>query len=74
VYYTDTDSVVLNKPLPEEMIGNEISKFKFEHKIKNGLFVVPKLYLLITDNNKIIVKGRSIGSDLNNSKYNEYYS
>jgi hypothetical protein len=64
---------VLNKPLPEEMIGNEIGKFKLEHKVKNRLFIVPKLYLLITDNNEIIVKGRSIELDLNNSEFNELY-
>lgn len=61
VYYSDTDSIVLDKPLPKEMISNEIGKLKLEYKVKKDLFIAPKLYLLLTDNDKIIIKGRSIG-------------
>nr|CAQ52962.1 unnamed protein product [Lolium perenne] len=48
-YYTDTDSVVLSNPLPEEEVSEtELGKFKLEHGgvITIGYFVSPKCYLL----------------------------
>lgn len=44
-YYTDTDSVVLSKPLPEELISSSIlGLFKLEDRIVHGYFLAPKSY------------------------------
>jgi hypothetical protein len=59
-YYTDTDSVVVKKPLPPEMVCNHtLGKFKLEHIVKNGYFIAPKSYCLFTDKGevKIVHKG-----------------
>jgi hypothetical protein len=54
LYYSDTDSIITNNPLPTELIGPELGKFKLEHIIKRGYFISGKTYCLITDNGRII--------------------
>jgi hypothetical protein len=47
VIYSDTDSLVVNKEIPQEWIHNtDFGKFKLEHVIKEGYFIAPKLYFL----------------------------
>nr|QXT50775.1 hypothetical protein [Stipa capillata] len=48
--YTDTDSVVLTKPLPEEVLSpTELGKFKREHEeYDKGIFLAPKSYILFS--------------------------
>lgn len=44
-YYTDTDSVVLGSPLPEEERSSTIlGKFKLEDRVLKGYFLAPKAY------------------------------
>jgi hypothetical protein len=58
VYYTDTDSIFTNKPLPKCLIGNELGQMKNETLDKYGVecidkacFVGLKKYgLVVTDN------------------------
>lgn len=46
VYYCDTDSIVCEKPMDEEMIDNvAIGKWGLENVVKKGLFLQPKLYV-----------------------------
>lgn len=45
IYYSDTDSLILEKPLPENIIGKELGKWKLEAEIKKGIIVRPKLYV-----------------------------
>jgi hypothetical protein len=48
-YYTDTDSVVLGQPLPNEVISSkELGKFKLEDRVMKGYFLAPKCYLYNT--------------------------
>lgn len=47
IYYTDTDSIVTDIPLPKEFMGVGIGKFKLEHKVIRGYFIAPKLYCLV---------------------------
>jgi DNA polymerase elongation subunit (family B) len=57
IYYSDTDSLVLNGPLPESMIDSAtLGKLKLEHTIKEGLFVMPKVYYLETIEGNVITK------------------
>jgi DNA polymerase type B, organellar and viral len=71
IYYMDTDSIVVNKAIPEEFIGNKLGLFKLEHEIVHGYFISPKLYALKTTNGELIVKAKGIGSKL---EYNQFES
>lgn len=37
VYYSDTDSVVTNVPLPDWMVGSELGQVKLEYVVKSGI-------------------------------------
>lgn len=58
IYYSDTDSIDINKPLDIKFIGNELGKMKLEHIFKEAVFLAPKVYGGITDNYEYVrVKG-----------------
>lgn len=58
IYYSDTDSVDINKPLPDNFIGKELGKMKLEHIFKDAVFLAPKVYGGITDSYEYVkVKG-----------------
>lgn len=75
IYYTDTDSIVTSIPLPAEYIGNELGKFKLEHKIKRGYFISSKLYCIVVWNEhknteEVIIKAKGVdGSKLNENDF-----
>ena len=56
--------MIVNKPIPEDLIGNKLGLFKLEHDIEHAYFISPKLYALKTSNGKTIVKAKGIGSKL----------
>ena len=64
LYYSDTDSVVLDKELPEEMIGNELGQLKLEHKIERAVFLAPKVYGLMDTDGTKTMKVKGIGHTL----------
>jgi hypothetical protein len=39
LFYTDTDSIVTNKPLPDSMVGNALGQVKLEHVISKAVFL-----------------------------------
>jgi len=50
VYYCDTDSLVIDKPLPESICSfKEYGKWKLERKVKKGFYLLPKLYAEIDE-------------------------
>lgn len=56
IYYTDTDSIITDKPLPEDMISNELGDFKLERVAQEGVFVNLKNYAMkISDSEYHIV-------------------
>lgn len=57
---SDTDSVVLTKPLPDNLIGDELGQLKLVHIIKEGIFIKKKLYYLKTSDNQEIIKSSGI--------------
>ena len=59
-YYTDTDSTFLENPLPDKYIGNELGKFSFKGKVLRAYFISPKLYCLIMEDGKIIIKSKGL--------------
>jgi hypothetical protein len=44
LYYSDTDSAILDKPLNKSMIGSELGKFKLEYVFEEGIFLCSKVY------------------------------
>jgi hypothetical protein len=56
IYYSDTDSLVMDIPLPKEYVNNKIGMFKLENKVKEGVFIAPKTYALLLDDSSEIVK------------------
>lgn len=70
IYYSDTDSLVTNGPLPSEMIDSSIlGKLKLEHTIKEGIFVMPKVYYLETSEGQIVTKTKGLPGKLNKEQY-----
>lgn len=68
---SNTDSLILSKPLSEDLIGKELGKWKLEHKFKDGVFVRPKLYCykdIYT--NELIRKASGVNSS--NLTYSDY--
>jgi len=64
IYYMDTDSIVVNQVIPEELIGNKLGQFKLEQDVEQAYFISPKLYALKTISGNLIVKAKGIGSKL----------
>jgi len=67
LFYTDTDSIIIDKPLPSNLISNSIGLMKDVlkgDKIKEGIFISPKLYGYKTYNNdeKIVARGIPINT------------
>lgn len=55
-YYTDTDSVVLSQPLPNELISSSaIGLFKLEDRMRNAYFLSAKAYCYITNDEKNVI-------------------
>jgi hypothetical protein len=59
----DTDSIILTYPLDEKYIGSSLGLFKLEHVIVEGFYLQKKFYMLITKNNKIIIKAKGISEN-----------
>lgn len=65
VYYSDTDSIFCKNPLPSNLISDtELGKFKLENTIKEGIFLLPKVYMLKTVNNETIIKCKGLDNRL----------
>ncbi|EJD32534.1 hypothetical protein AURDEDRAFT_140687 [Auricularia subglabra TFB-10046 SS5] len=62
LYYSDTDSIVTDIDLPDELIGKELGKFKVEYKIKKAIFITGKTYYLLLDNGEIVIKAKGVNS------------
>lgn len=70
-YYTDTDSVVLGNPLPDDKISSVLGKFKLEHEIAEGYFLAPKAYYMKTKDEKFVIKYKGAGKNLVTAKWFE---
>jgi hypothetical protein len=63
LFYSDTDSIVVDKPLPSYMVGNELGQFKLEYVIKRAVFLAPKVYGFIDENGNEIVKVKGVAKE-----------
>jgi len=53
---SDTDSVVLTKPLSAGLIGPELGQMKLECEITEGIFIRKKLYYILNSKDQEIIK------------------
>jgi hypothetical protein len=71
-YYSDTDCAVLKYPLDSKYVGSGLGQFKFIGKAKRAYFITPKLYCLVLENGKTIIKSKGIDSlNLNENDFIE---
>lgn len=56
MYYTDTDSAVMEKPLDDSLVGKQFGQMVLERTYKEFVALAPKVYGGITDDNKELVK------------------
>lgn len=69
-YYTDTDSVILGRKLPDDLVSaDELGKFKLECNVKQGIFLAPKSYMLKTEDDKEIIKHKGPAKDFVTSEW-----
>jgi hypothetical protein len=66
LFYSDTDSIYINKPLDESFVSsNELGKLKLEYVVNKAIFLASKVYALQTDTNFISkIKGYHIKKSL----------
>jgi len=78
LYYTDTDSIFIDKS-PEEMNklfpgiinDKELGKLKHEFTVKNAVFLGPKCYWLQLDNGQEIIKIKGVKNEFINKARDE---
>jgi len=66
VIYCDTDSAIVNRPCFEE--GTELGDWELEHKLKGGLFIKPKLYMIFKEDDTAVCKSKGVGRFMNNKE------
>lgn len=53
LYYSDTDSIYIDRPLPKSLVNSKIlGRMKLENVLNKAIFLAPKMYFLETDDNK----------------------
>lgn len=67
LYYSDTDSIIINKELSSDLIGGELGLWKLEHKISKFVALAPKTYGMELTNGKFI--GKIKGFNLKKIKF-----
>ena len=74
LYYSDTDSLVVNGPLPSNLIHDtELGLLKLEHKIREGYFVAPKIYWFETEEGEIITRCKGYPGNLTREQITALY-
>ena len=58
LYYSDTDSIDVEKPLPDTFVGPDLGQMKLEHIFIEAVYLAPKMYGAITKKDVIVkIKG-----------------
>lgn len=74
VYYSDTDSLVVNGRMPEHLIDPaKLGLLKLEHIISEGYFVAPKIYWFQTPEGQIVTKCKGYPGNLTREQIFELY-
>jgi hypothetical protein len=65
LFYSDTDSIYIDRPLSEDFVSNLIlGKMKLENICKEAIFISPKVYFLINNENKTIYKVKGLSHNI----------
>ena len=62
IYYTDTDSIVTDKPLQETLVGKKIGQFKL-YEIKEAYFISSKTYCLLLKDRSVVIKVKGVNNN-----------
>lgn len=69
LFYSDTDSAYIDKPLPEDMVSNTIlGQMKLENVLTDAIFLAPKVYYLETIDGKVIYKVKGLSHNIELTK------
>jgi DNA polymerase type B, organellar and viral len=68
IYYTDTDSIVTDITLKDELVGSGLGQFKLEYKVKEAYFISAKTYCLVLYDNTTKIKAKGLSSSSLNLK------
>jgi hypothetical protein len=61
LYYTDTDSIYTDSDIDDSFIHDtKLGKLKLENISKKAIFLAPKVYYLITENDNHIYKVKGL--------------
>lgn len=71
MYYTDTDSAIMEKPLDESLVGKHLGQMVLERIYKEFISLAPKVYGGITNDNKEIIKIKGFSNKIS---FNELQS
>jgi len=66
LYYSDTDSGVVDVPLNEALVGPLLGQFKLEHVLTRAVFLAPKVYGFVTTEGDEIIKIKGVKTELLN--------
>ncbi len=65
LFYSDTDSIYIDRPLPDEFISSTVlGKMKLENILDEAIFLAPKVYYLITETGEHIYKVKGLSHDI----------
>jgi len=64
LYYSDTDSIFIDMPLPLEFIGKQLGLLKLEYVINKAVFLAPKVYGLVIENGVEVIKIKGITEEV----------
>ena len=60
LYYSDTDSIVIDQPLQGKFVGSKLGQVKLEHTINKAVFLAPKVYGFVDIEGKEFIKIKGI--------------
>jgi len=65
LYYSDTDSIYIDRPLPGDLVNSKtLGKMKLENILTDAIFLAPKFYCLLTKDGKLIHKVKGLSHDI----------
>jgi hypothetical protein len=62
IFYSDTDSIVTDIELPENLVGNKLGQLKKEYDVKKAYFISNKTYILVFNDDNYIVKAKGVSA------------
>lgn len=64
LYYSDTDSIIIDRLLNPKLVGSALGQLKLEHIIERAVFLAPKVYGLVDVDGTETIKIKGVTSDV----------